>query len=63
MQIETIPTIAFDLDFIGLQWDGGGDISGLDVDAADETIGGELIVGGVAGPAHAEGVTVLIELD
>lgn len=63
MQLEAIPTIAFDLDLVGLQWNGGGDISGLDVDATDEAIGGELVVGGVAGPAHAEGVTILIELD
>lgn len=33
------------------------------MDATDETVGGELVVGRVAGPAHAEGVTVLIELD
>lgn len=63
VQLQTIPTVAFDFDLVGLQGNGGGYISGLDVDAADEAVGGKLKVGRIAGSAHQDGVTILIELD
>ena len=51
MHLYAIPTSAFDLHFVG-SWRVRGYKDCADVDAGDQFVGGELVVGGVTRSAH-----------
>lgn len=59
MQLHPVPTTAYDLNFIRFERFRCSDISSLDVDTRDETVGRQLIMGGVAGSTHAYSLSIL----
>ena len=58
MQLDSIPAFALDLNFVRLERDCGSDVAGLDVNAGDQTVGGQLVVRGIARSTHAQYLSI-----